>query len=162
MLEEWSKTFIWLGLSTTQTFHSSLPGIPSAEVSLDSLLFLPQSLVQFSHVWLFATPRTAACQASLSITNSRSLLKLMSITSVIPSNHLIICHHLLLLLLQCFPSSGSFPLSQLFTSEGWSIRVSALALVLRVDTQGWLTLGWTGLISLESKGLSRVFSSTTI
>ena len=91
MLEEWSKTFIWLGLSTTQTFHSSLPGIPSAEVSLDSLLFLPQSLVQFSHVWLFATPRTAACQASLSITNSRSLLKLMSITSVIPSNYLILC-----------------------------------------------------------------------
>ena len=162
MLEEWSKTFIWLGLSTTQTFHSSLPGIPSAEVSLDSLLFLPQSLVQFSHVWLFATPRTAACQASLSITNSRSLLKLMSITSVIPSNHLIICHHLLLLLLQSFPSSGSFPLSQLFTSCGQSIGVSASASVLPMNILDWFPLGWTGWVSLQSKGLSRVFSNTTV
>ena len=97
---------------------TGLPSVPTAEFS---------SVQSLSHVRLFATPQTAACQASLSITNSRSLLKFMSITSVMPSNHLIICHHLLLLLLQSFLLSGSFPLSQLFTSGGQSIGVSASA-----------------------------------
>ena len=68
-----------------------------------------------SHVWLFATPWTAACQVSLSITNPWSLLKLMSIESVMPSNHLILCP---LLLLQSFPASGSFPMSQPLASGG--------------------------------------------
>ena len=68
-------------------------------------------LVQLSRVRLFATPWTAACQASLSITNYRSLLKLMSIKLVMPSNHLILCHPLLLLP-SIFPASGSFPISQ--------------------------------------------------
>ena len=63
---------------------------------------------------------------------------------------------------QSFPESGSFPVSLLFTSGGWSIRFSALASVLPVNTQGWFPLGWTGWISLQSKGLSRVFSNTTV
>ena len=103
-----------------------------------------------------ATPWTAACQDSLSITNSRSLLKLMSIKSVMPSNHLILCHPLF------FPPSGSFQMSQFFTSGGQSIEVSASASVLPMNIQNWFPLGRTGWISLQSKGLSRVFSNTTI
>ena len=86
-----------------------------------------QASVQFrslSCVQLFVTPWTAARQAFLSITNSRSLLKLMSIESVIPSNHLILCRPLLILP-SIFPPSGSFQMSQLFTSGGQSIGVSA-------------------------------------
>ena len=64
--------------------------------------------------------------------------------------------------LQHFPASGSFPMSQLFTSGGQSIRVSASASVLPMNTQNWSPLGWTGWISLQSKGLSRVFSNTTV
>ena len=64
--------------------------------------------------------------------------------------------------LQSFPSSASFPMSQLFTSGGQSIGVSASALVLPMNIQDWLPLGWTGRISLQSKGLSRVFSNTTV
>ena len=64
--------------------------------------------------------------------------------------------------LQSFPASGSFPVSQLFTSGGQSIRASALASVLPRNTQNWSPLGWTGWISLQSKGLSRVFSSSTL
>ena len=88
-----------------------------------------------SHVQLFSTPWTAALQASLSVTNSQSLLKLMSIESVMPSNHLILCHPLLLLP-QSFPTSGSFPMSQFFTSGGQSIGVSASASVLPINIQG--------------------------
>ena len=64
--------------------------------------------------------------------------------------------------LQSFPASGSFPMSQLFTSTGQSIGVSASASVLPMNIQGWFLLRLTGLISLLSKGLSRVFSSTTV
>ena len=64
--------------------------------------------------------------------------------------------------LQSFPASGSFPMSQLFASGGQTIGTSALASVLPVNFQGWLPLGLTGLISLQSKGLSRVYSSTTV
>ena len=83
------------------------------------------SVQTLSRVRLFVTPWTATCQASLSITNSWGLLKLMSIESVMPSNHLILCHPLLLLclLLQSFPASGSFQMSQLFASGGQSIGV---------------------------------------
>ena len=82
------------------------------------------SLVQLlSHVWLFATSWTIARQASLSITNSQSLLKLMSIESVMPSSHLILCCPLLPP--SIFPASGSFPRCQFFTSGGQSIGVSA-------------------------------------
>ena len=93
-------------------------------------LFVVQSL---SRVQFFATPWTATCQASLSFTISRSLLKLMSIESLMQSNHLILCHPLLLL--QFFPASGSFPMSQFFASGGQSTGVSALASVLSMNTQ---------------------------
>ena len=64
--------------------------------------------------------------------------------------------------LQSFPASGSFPMSQLFAWSGQSIGVSASASVLPMNTQAWSPLGWTGWISLQSKGLSRVFSNTTV
>ena len=114
-----------------------------------------------SHVWLFATPWTAARQAFLSIINSRSLLKLMSIESVMSSNHLILGRPLLLLpsILQ---ASRSFQISQFFASGSPSIGASASASVLPMNIQNWFPLGWTGWISLLSKGLSRVFSNTTV
>ena len=112
----------------------------------------------FSCVWLFATPGTAAHQASLSITISQSLLKFMSIKSVMPFNHLILCHPLLLLPL-IFPSIKVF-LSQFFTSGGQSIGASAS--VLPMNIQDWFPLGWTGWISLQSKGFSRIFSTTIV
>ena len=70
--------------------------------------------------------------------------------------------HPLLLLPQSFPASGSFPRSQFIASGGQSIRVSASVSVLPMNIQDWFPLGWTGWISLQSKGLSRVFSSTTV
>ena len=63
--------------------------------------------------------------------------------------------------LQCFPASRSFPMSQLFTSGGQSFGVSASASVLPMNIHDWIPIGWTGWISLQSKGLSRVFSNTT-
>ena len=92
------------------------------------------SVQSLSCVQLFATPRTAAHQASLSITNSQSLLKLLSIESVMPSNHLILCRPLLLLP-SIFPSIRVFPVSQLFASGGQTIGVSASASVLPMNTQ---------------------------
>ena len=97
-------------------------------------------------------------QASLSITNSWSLLKLMSVESVIPSNHLILCLPFPYCS-QSFPASGSFPRSQFFASGGQNIGASAS--VLQMNIQDWFPLGLTSLISLLSRGLSRVFSSTT-
>ena len=119
--------------------------------------------VQFSHnhVWLFATPWTAACQAPLSITNSQSLLKLMSIESVMPSNHLILSCPLLLLP-SIFPAWGSFPVSQFFALGGQSIGVLASASVLPMNNQDWFPLVLTDWISLQSEGLSRVFCNTTV
>ena len=108
-----------------------------------------------------ATPWTAARQASLSITNSQSLPKLMSIESVMPSNHLILCHPLLLL-----PSI--FPSIRVFSKESalrirwpkyWSFSFN---ISLSSNTQDWSPLGWTGWISLQAKGLPRVFSNTTV
>ena len=92
------------------------------------------SVQLLSHVRLFATPGTTACQASLSITNSQSPPKPMSIESVMSSNHLILCRPLLLLL-QSFPASGSFQISQLFASCSQSIGVSASTSVLPMNTQ---------------------------
>ena len=114
-----------------------------------------------SCVRLFATSWIAACQAPLSFTISWSLLRLMSIESVMPSNHLILCHPLSSCL-HSFPASGSFPLSHLFTSGGQSIGVSASTAVLPMNTQDWFPLGWTDWISLQSEGLSRVFSNITL
>ena len=115
------------------------------------------------------SPWTAAHQAPPSLTLSQNLLKFMSIGLMMPSNHLIlISSHFISALfsfcLQSFPASGSFPMRQLFTSGGQSIgaSASASASVLPKNIQDCLTLGLTGLISLQSRGLSRVFSSTTI
>ena len=108
------------------------------------------------------TPWTAARQASLPITNSWSSLKLMCIESVMPSNHLILCRVPFSSCLQTFPASGSFLMSQFFASDGQSIGPSALASVLPTNTQHWFPLGLTSLISLQSKGLSRVFSKATL
>ena len=95
-----------------------------------------------------AAPWTAACQASLSITNYCSLLKLMSIEWVIPSNHLILCHPLLLP--PSFPASGSFQMSQLFASGGQSNGVSASTSVLPMNIQDLFPLGfWLDLLAVQ-------------
>ena len=111
--------------------------------------------------WLFVNPWAAAHQASRSFTTSRSFLKLMSIESVMSSNRLTLCHPLLLLP-PIFSASGSFPMSRLLASGGQSIGASASASVLPMNIQDWFPLGWTGWISLQSKGLSRVLSNSTI
>ena len=120
-------------------------------------LFSNQSL---SRVRLFATPLIAAGQASLSITNSRSSPRLTSIESVMPSSHHILCRPLFLLPIP--PASESFPMSQCFPWGGQSTGVSALASFLPKKSLGWSPSEWTGWISLKSKGLSRVFSNTTV
>ena len=100
---------------------------------------------------------TAACQASLSITSSWNLPKLMSIESMMPSNHLTSVIPFPSRL-QSFPASGSFPTCQFFTSGGQSIGISASTSVFPVNIQDKFPLGWTGWISLQSKGLSRDFN----
>ena len=100
-------------------------------------------------------------QASLSFTISLRLLKLVSIESVMPYNHLILCCPLLLLP-SILPGIRVFSMSQLFTSGGQSTGALASASVLPMNIQGWFPLGLTGLISLQSKGLPRVFCSTTV
>ena len=110
-------------------------------------------------VWLFETPWTVAYQSPLSSTISRSLLKFMSTVSVMPSNHLILCHSFLLL-----PSI--FPSIRVFSNESalqirwpkyWSFSISPSN-----ACSGLAPLGWPGWTSLRSKGLSGVFSSTTV
>ena len=137
-------------------FRGQQPVFDSAVNSLG--LGLVQSL---SHVWLFVIPWTASHKTSLSITNSWNLFKLMSIESVMPSNHLIL-YCPFFSCLQSFPASASFPVSQFFTSGGQSIGISASASVLSRNIWDWFPLAWTGWISLQSKGLSRVFSNTTV
>ena len=126
-----------------------------------SLIIHFRSVQSLSHVRLFAIPWITAGQASLSITISWSSLRLTSIESVMPSSHLILCRSLLSCP-QSLPASESFPMSQLFTWGGQSTRVSASASILPMNTQDWSPLGRTGWISLQSKGLSRVFSNTTV
>ena len=116
-----------------------------------------------SCVQLFATPWPAAHQASLSFTISRSFLKLMSINSVMTSNHLIpSCPFYPLPLI--FPTSGSFPMSRLFESGGQSIGalVSASATVLPVNIQSWFPLGLIGLISLLTVQFSHSVMSDSL
>ena len=108
------------------------------------LVVVVQSL---SRVQLFVTPWTAAHQASLSITNSRSLLRLVSLESVMPSNHLILCRPLLLLP-SIFSRIRSFPISWLFASYGQSTGDSASASVLPMNSQDWFPLGFIAWISL--------------
>ena len=106
-----------------------------------------QSVQSLSCVQISATPWTAACQASLSITNSWSLLKLISIELMIPSNHLILCRPFSSCL-QSFPASGSFPMSQFFTSGSQSIGVSASTSVLPMNIQDWFPLRWIMVANL--------------
>ena len=119
------------------------------------------SVQLLSHIQLFATLWIVARQASLSISNSQSLPKLMSIESVMPSNHLTLCCPLLFL-----PSI--FPSIRVFSNElalcirwpkYWSFSFNINS---SDEHQDWFPLGWTGWISLQSKGLSRVFSNTTV
>ena len=106
---------------------------------------------------LFATPWTAACQASLSFTIFVSLFKLMPIESVMPSNHLILCCPLLLLS-SIFSGISDFSSELASGGQSTGASASALASVLPMNIQGWFPLGLTGLISLLSNGLSRAFS----
>ena len=103
-----------------------------------------------SYVQFFATRWTVACQASLSFTISLSLFKHMFIESVIPSNHLILCHPLILFP-QSFPASGSFPMSQFFSLGGQNIGDLASTSVLPMNTQDCFPLGWTGWISCSPR-----------
>ena len=129
-----------------------------------SSIFSTYSLIHFSsvlslsHVWLFATPWTAACHTSLSITNTWSLLKLMSIESVMPSNHLFLCHPLLLLLLV-------FPSIRVFSNESallirwpkyWSFSFSISP---SNEYSGLISFRMDWFAFLQSKGLSRVFNT---
>ena len=101
-----------------------------------------------SCVWLFATLWTVACQAPLSFSISWSLLKFMSLESVMLCNHLIPCHPLLLLP-SIFPSIRIFSNESGFAWGGQSIRDSASATILPMNIQSWSPLGWTGLISFQ-------------
>ena len=109
---------------------------------------------------LFVIPWTAAYHAFLSFTFSQSLFKLKSIGSVMPSNHFVLYHPLLLL--QSFPASECFAMSWLFTSDSHNIGASASASAPPVNFQDWFPLGLTGLISLQPKGLTRVFSKIAV
>ena len=133
--------------------------------SLRRILWLEtgdKSSVQlFSRVWLFVTPWTTACQSFLSVTNSKSLLKLISIESVMLSNLLILCNPLLL-------SPSVFPSFRVFSNESvlrinwpkyWSFSYS---ISTSNEYSGLISLRLTGLISLQSRGLSRVFSNTGV
>ena len=135
--------------------------IPKKKKKVNFLYKYLHSVQSLSRVWLFATLWTAACPASLSITSSRSLLKLMSIESVMPPNNLILCCPPLL------PPSV-FPSITVFSNESvlqirwpkyWSFRLSISP---SNEYSGLISFGWTGWISLLSKGLSRVFSNTTV
>ena len=133
----------------------------SSRITMGFVLTYVCSVQLLSSVPLFATLWTEAHQASLSITNSQSLLKLLSMSWW--------CHPTILLSvvsfsssLQSFPASGSFQMSQLFASDGQRIGVAASASVLPMNIQDWFPLGWSGWISLQSKGLWKVFSNTTV
>ena len=128
--------------------------------SLKSNIVGISSVQSLSRVWLFATPWTAAPQASLPITNSRSLLKIVYwIGDAIQPSHPLWS---LSSSTSNLPSIRVFQMSQFFTSGGQSIGVSGSASVLPMNIQDWFPLGWTGCISLQSMGLSRVFSNTTV
>ena len=114
-----------------------------------------------SYVQLFAIPWTVAHQASLSITSSWNLLKLMSIRLVMPSNHLILCCPFLLPAI--FPSIRVFSNESVLWIRSSGVQsIEASASTLPMNIQGWFSLGLTDLFSLKSKGLPRVFSNTTV
>ena len=130
-------------------------------IKISMYCFLIIFVQLLSWVWFFATQWTSECQAPLSFIICLSLLKFMSIKSMMLSNHLILCCHLLLLP-QSFLALGSFPMSQCFVSSSQSTGASASASVLPMNIQGWFPLALIGLIILYSKVLSRIFSNATI
>ena len=154
--------YMWCNVTWVQWYNQQVR-LTLQGVKLELTIFASAGrafvvVLSLSRVHLSATPWTAAHQASLSFTIFWNLLRFMFTESVMPSNHLVLCHPFLLP--SVFPTSGSFPMSQLFQSGGQSIRASVS--VLPMSIQGWFPFGLTGFISLFSKGLSRVFSSTTI
>ena len=128
---------------------------------LNKDLLYASSVQSLRHVRFFVTPWTAARQAFLSITNSQSLLKLMSIESVILSDHLILCCPLLLLL-PIFPSIKVSSNESVLCIRWPKYGVSASASFLPMNIRDWFPLELTSWISLQSMGLSRVFSNTTV
>ena len=127
------------------------------------IIFIFKELVQFSSVAQSCPPLCNPMNCSTAgLPVHHQLLEFtqtMSIESVMPSNHLILCHPLLLP--SIFSSIRLFS-NQLFTSGGQNIGISASTSFLPMNTQDWSPLGWTGWISLQSKGFSRVFSNTTV
>ena len=118
------------------------------------------SVQSLSRVWLFATPWIAAHQASRSITSSQSSLRLASIESVMPSSRLILGRPLLL---PSIPSSIKVLSSESTLCMRWPKYWSfSFSIIPSKKSQGWFPSEWTGWISLHSKGLSRVFSNTTV
>ena len=158
----------WLCICTFSTSRPTLLGDtvfswePRGEKLVPHPILIGFSSVHLlSRVQLFATPWTAALQASLSTPTPRVY------SNSCPSSQW--CHPTVsssdvpfYSSVQCLPASGSFQMSQFFASRGQSIGVSASASVLPIKIQDWSPLGWTGWISLQSKGLSRVFSNTTV
>ena len=150
-----SKNYLMLNIQTILKNKILVPNCVCSQTIMVIKIIVVQLL---SHVQLFATPWTATRQASLSFTSPGACSNSCPWSqwgyptisfSVVPFS----C-------LQPFPASGSFPMSELFASGVQSIGASTS--VLPMNIQGWFPLGWTGLISLQSKGLSRVFSNTTV
>ena len=139
--------------------------VPKLSTNFKFIKVILVNSVQFSSVTqscpTLCDPMNRSTQASLSITNTWSLPKPMSIESVMPCNHLIFCH-LLLLLLSIFPSIRVFSNESAPYIRWQSTGASASASVLLMNIQDWFPLRLTDLISLQSKGLSRVFSNTTV
>jgi len=165
----WNKSLFYWYIKFTSKLISSLKTNIIAFKTLEKKKKKTLNIVQhqlssvqsLSCVWLFVAPWTAACQASLSITNPGVHPNPCPLTqwchptiscSVVPLSS---CP-------QSFPASGSFQMSQLFPSGSQSIGASASTSGLPMNTQNWSPLGWTGWISLMYKGLPRVFSNTTV
>ena len=139
----------WFPMAALTNYHK-LIGLKQHKFTLISVQFC--SVQSLCHVGLFSTPWFAAHQASLSIINSWSLLRLMSIELVMPFNYLILCYPLLFLA-SIFPSIRVLSNESVFLHQVAKVLVSALASALPMNSQDWFPLGWTGWISLQSKGL---------
>ena len=161
---EWRSRFIFVFyVLLCICIHKSISNIlkENNNIIIAFYLILEDVVVQsLSRVQLFVIPWTRAHQASLSITISQSLVKLIPIKSVMPHNQLVLSCPFSCL--QSFPASGSFLMSQLFAPGSQSTGASASASVFPMTIKDWFPLGWTGWISLQSKGALRVFSNITV